>query len=123
MATQGWLELLPKPQMAYGVEPQNAVLQSPYETGVPVQRLRFETRFELVSVVWLMSDYEYLLFKTWFATKLRRGTRKFNIDLPIGDGGVQTYEAQWVSGRAPYKTTYQKVLHWEVTAILRIQKN
>lgn len=108
------------PSTAYSIDPQNEVLETQYETGEPLQRLRFDTHFELVSVTWLLSDYEYLIFKNWFALKLARGTKKFNVDLVLGDG-VETYEAQWVSGGTPYQVSYQQVLYWNVSATLRIQ--
>jgi len=119
MATETWPGL-PNPSVAYSIEAQNEVLETRYETGEPLQRLRFDTHFDVVSVTWLFTDADYLIFKNWFATKIERGTKKFDIVLPLGDN-LQTYEAQWVSGGNPYQVSYQQVLYWNVTATLRIQ--
>lgn len=118
MATETWPLILPS--TAYSIEPENEVLETRYETGEPLQRLRFDKHFENVSVTWLLSDYEYLIFKNWFATKIARGTQKFNVELALSDG-LQTYEAQWISGGRPYQVSYQQVLYWNVSATLRIQ--
>lgn len=118
MATETWPLILPS--TAYSIGAQNEVLETQYENGEPLQRLRFDTHFDMVSATWLLSDYEYLIFKNWFATKIERGTKKFDIELALGDG-LQTYEAQWVSGGLPYQVTYEQVLYWSVSATLRIQ--
>lgn len=118
MATETWPLILPS--TAYSIEAENEVLETRYETGEPLQRLRFDKHFDIVSVTWLFTDYEYLIFKNWFATKIDRGTKKFNVDLVLGDD-IQNYEAQWISGGKPYQVAYQQVLYWNVSATLRIQ--
>ena len=120
MATQSWPEGLPNPATAYSIEPENEVVETEYETGEQLQRLQVNTHFALVSATWLFTDAEFLIFKTWFFENLNQGTEKFNVDLTLGDG-LNSYEAQWISGATPFQASYQQVLYWNVTATLRIQ--
>jgi hypothetical protein len=120
MAMEAWPSLLPFPTTAYKIEPKNAVIETTFETGAPLQRLRFGEHFELVRASWLFSNKEFLIFKNWFATKLLRGTKKFDMQLYLGDS-VDTYETQWVSGSEPYQVSHRGVLYWGVTATLLVQ--
>ena len=120
MSIEAWPSILPKPNADYGIISENEVAVTKFETGQPLQRLRFDTHYETINVSWLFDNNEYFIFKNWFANKLLRGTKKFNIALFLG-GVESAYEAQWINEGNPYTVSYQHVLYWQVQASLLIQ--
>lgn len=118
-----WPEFLPKPTQAYTIQPDTQVVANSFEAGPPVQRLRFDDQIDYVTLSWEFSEYEFAIFKEWFATKLAFGTKKFTMTIPLGGlDGEQQYECEFDVSSSPYSAKYKSVNYWTVSMKLFVEE-
>lgn len=116
---ESWPSMLPNPDQAYQINPESMVIENEFEAGPKIQRLRFDDHIDNVRVQWTFDQYNFALFKQWFATKLAHGTKKFTMTIPLGGlDGVEEYECEFSSARRPYRVRYQAVNYFKVQADL-----
>lgn len=111
---------LPPPEVdGYVLDPLDQTIRTDMEVGAPRVRRRTLARLDRVQVRWILSDAEMSAFRAWFqdAGQAAGGAGWFDVSLPLGLGGIQSYEARIVQWQAPLR----RGLFWEVTAQLEVR--
>ena len=65
--TEVWPDRLPLPTIeGYGIQPDEAILRTEMEAGPARQRRRFTNVPSRITVRWVMSAEQFLLFEAWY---------------------------------------------------------
>lgn len=115
-----WPTSLPKPTLNYGISPVDQSVRTEMEGGAPRVRRRTAARNDHVSVVWVMTDAQLAIFRSWFddASQAAGGASWFTINLAIGTTGLVATTARFVNA---YKISALEALNWSVSADLEIR--
>lgn len=111
--------VFPNPDVSFAAQSANTTIRTKMEGGRTRQRSRFSQELRAFNVVWTLTDTQYLIFQSLLANLLNNGTVWFDILLPNGDNGLQTYTARFKDGT--FKANYTGVLYWKVSATLEIE--
>jgi hypothetical protein len=76
-----WPETIPLPFLDFSGSPRNATISSTIESPRIEQRSRFGTSYGTLSVQWVLTAAELVLFETFYNDTLGNGTSCFSIDL------------------------------------------
>ena len=118
MTSEKWPQNLPLPTIAgYGVAPGEAILRTEMEAGPARQRRRFTQVPSRVTVRWVMDDWKYALFESWYKHKAKEGTVWFDINL-YGGIGTAVQEARFAG---QFQASLIGGGHWEVTSEIEIR--
>lgn len=117
MAT--WPTTLPSPNVSgYGIEQTAQTVRTDMDAGNPRVRRRSAQRIDTVSVSWIFSDAEMLIFRAWFenaTTGAAGGSAWFSIDLATGASGIATIDARFTGA---FSAKLRPGLNWAVDAQL-----
>lgn len=111
---------LPRPVVdGYVLDPLDQTIRTEMEVGAPRVRRRTLARLDRVSVRWILTDAEMAIFRAWFQDpgQAAGGAGWFDLDLALGLGGIQSYEARIVQWQAPLR----RGLRWELSAQLEVR--
>jgi len=112
---------LPRPSASgYAVNPIDQTIRTDMEAGAARARRRTTTRNDKVNVLWVMTDAQLAIFRTWFdnAAEAVGGASWFTISLPIGTTGLVSCTARFVGA---FKVDHIAGLNWSVTAELELR--
>ncbi len=122
------VDVLPLPSFeGYAIEPLDAALRTEMEQGPARQRLLYTAVPERVTARWRFTQWQYAIFRSWYANKAKRGAEWFTITLLTGLGMVD-HEARFVGrGQAPYHATPKRGgtdgVTWIVTSTLEVRES
>lgn len=112
-----WPSTLPSPKVeGYATAPDAAFIRTDMEAGPARQRQRYSVTPNSVSLNWLFTAAEMLIFRAFYRDDLSLGTGWFDVDLDIGDG-FQSYEARFVAAPRSSKVS----CFWLVSATLEVR--
>jgi len=111
--------VFPNPDGSFAAQSATTTIRTKMEGGRSRQRSRFSQEVRAYNAVWTFTDVQYLMFQTYLANTLNNGTVWFEILLPNGDNGLQSYTARFKDGI--FKSNYVPVLHWRVSATLEVE--
>lgn len=115
----GWPVVLPAPLTdGYGLEPAPQTIDTDMEVGAPRSRRRSLADLDDVTVAWKFTDAQMKIFRDWWRTTAAAGAAWFDINLPVGGGGVELKEAKFSGG---WKSRLDRGLNWNVTAKLKVR--
>ena len=109
---------LPAPKREnYGITPDNNIIRTEMESGLPRQRQRFTQTPSKVAVSWKFTQSQLGTFEAWYTYEATAGAGFFRMDLD-GGLGMMEHEARFVS-----EYDVQKVPggYWDVTTVLEIR--
>lgn len=111
-----WPSTLPAPVVSgYQIQPADQTIRTEMEVGAPRQRRRTMADDDRLSVVWLFTDAEMVLFRDWFrdASGAAGGAAWFTgMDIATGDGGViDSLECRFTG---PWQANLLPGLSWQV---------
>ena len=117
-----WPTALPDPlETNYALEPVDQTIRTDMELGAARVRRRTSARDDRITLSWVMTDAEYVVFRGWYADDaagISGGAAWFDISLAVGDGGLTAVQARFVG--TP-KAQALGGLNWMVTATLEIR--
>ena len=116
-----WPSTLPNPTWDYTLNPVDQTIATKMESGAARVRRRTTYRNDKADVRWQMSDAQYVIFRDWLedaVTGAAGGASWFNVNLPIGNGGLSAVTARF---EGAHKAAYQSTNSWIVTAKLEIR--
>jgi hypothetical protein len=117
MAT--WPSTLPSPiKVSYAVNMQDQCIRTDMEAGNPRVRRRTSARIDLIDVAWTFTDAEMADFRSWYedsSTGISGGAAWFQIDLAVGDTGINTVDARFAR---TFIARLQPGLNWTVESQL-----
>jgi hypothetical protein len=113
-----WPSILPNPSNDFSAEANPGTIRTQMDSGRYRQRPRFTGEHEAVNVTWLMTDYEFGVFKAIHKHQLFNGSDWFMCSLPMGDG-LKAFKVRFLEGK--YAAKHVPVLHWRVTATLETE--
>ncbi|MCU0810105.1 MAG: hypothetical protein MUE59_03565 [Thiobacillaceae bacterium] len=115
MAT--WPATLPSPTKAsYSVNMQDQCVRTDFEAGNPRVRRRTAARIDHIDLSWTFTDAELAEFRAWYedsSTGISGGASWFDIDLAVGDSGINSIEARFTR---TFVARLQPGLNWSVEA-------
>lgn len=115
----GWPVVLPAPLTdGYGLDPVEQTINTDMEVGAPRSRRRSLADLDDVDVAWRFTDAQMAIFRTWWRTTAAGGAAWFDINLPVGGGGVQLKEARFAGA---WKSKLLPGLCWSVTGKLKVR--
>lgn len=116
MAT--WPITLPAPSLS-GYQGENGakVIRTDFDGGPARQRLRFTSCPDDLSVSWIFTPSEMMMFKEFFKTDINEGVDWFTMSLNIGNG-LASHEARFVSAKYQYQLL--SGMDWLVSAKLDV---
>lgn len=115
----GWPVGLPAPMVpGFALEPEDSTLRTNMEVGAPRVRLHTLAERDGLDVAWRFTDAQMAIFREWWRTTASFGSAWFDVDLPVGNGGVQAKEARF---NGKWKSRLQGGMCWEVTAKLEVR--
>jgi len=113
---------LPVPRWPnYKLKPVEPVERTDMEKGSMRSRRRTSARNDQVQLSFHFSDAEMQTFRDWFdnaTTGADGGAAWFNIDLPIGNTGLDAVEAKFVK---IWNADQKAGLRWIVNAVLEVR--
>lgn len=113
-----WPSTLPRPRFAgYSVKPVSAFIRTDMEAGAARQRKRFTSVPEDVTLNWVFTPPEMVIFRTFFKTDINRGTDWFTMILDLGAGSTSYY----IRFTAPYEAVLTRGPYWEVSGKLEVR--
>ena len=116
--TEVWPDRLPLPTIeGYGIQPGEAILRTEMEAGPARQRRRFTNVPSRITVRWVMSAEQFLLFEAWYRWAAAEGGAWFEIDL-LGGLGMVPQEARFTR---QFEARPHRGLLWEVTSGLEVR--
>ena len=116
--TVAWPTTLPLPtRTAYDIAPQDGVIRTEMESGPARHRQRFTQVQTDISVQWIFSQLEFLVFEAWFEHEAKRGAQFFTVTL-LGGIGMAQHSARF---RGPFKAR-PRGQEWIVSATLEIRE-
>ncbi|MCU0919681.1 MAG: hypothetical protein MUF16_05000 [Burkholderiaceae bacterium] len=117
MAT--WPSNLPSPiKASYAINMQDQCVRTDFEAGNPRVRRRTAARIDLIDVSWTFTDAELAEFRAWYedsSTGISGGAGWFQIDLAVGDTGINTVDARFTR---TFVARMQPGLNWTVESQL-----
>ena len=115
----GWPVGLPAPVVpGFSMEPEDATIRTDMEVGSPRVRLRTLAERDSLDVAWKFTDAQMAVFREWWRTTASFGAAWFDVELPLGNGGVQACEARFV-GR--WKSQLKPGMCWDVTGKVEVR--
>lgn len=115
----GWPVGLPAPVVpGFSMEPEEATIRTDMEVGSPRVRLRTLAERDALEVAWKFTDAQMAVFREWWRTTASFGAAWFDVELPLGNGGVQACEARFV-GR--WKSHLKPGMCWDVTGKVEVR--
>lgn len=114
---------LPGPSVTgFNVSPAEGVARTEMDAGNTRARRRFVSVPDTLEVSWFFTDTEMTAFRAWYRADATAGAAGgaawFNLDLPIGDGGIEAKNARFAE---PWRADLKKGLHWQVSAKLEVR--
>jgi hypothetical protein len=124
MADLAWPAVLPLPTFdAYAVEPLDAALRTEMEQGAARQRQVYTRVPERITVRWRFTQWQYAIFRSWYANRAKRGAAFFTMSLLSGLGMVE-HEVRFVGrGATPWRATPMRGPRWIVTSTLEVRES
>lgn len=102
---------LPPPLLdGYAEEPDDAVLRTDVEQGLPRQRLRYSQHITRHTCQVLFTRAQYATFKNFWQNEIAKGAAWFDM-LVMGASGPETKEVRFV---APFKAALIEGIYWRV---------
>lgn len=115
----GWPVGLPAPILpGYELEPDDATIRTDMEVGSARVRLRTLADRDGLDVAWKFTDAQMAVFRDWWRTTAELGAAWFDLDLPLGNGGLQACEARF-NGR--WKASLRPGMCWQVTGKIEVR--
>ncbi|MDP3425501.1 MAG: hypothetical protein Q8S32_17305 [Burkholderiaceae bacterium] len=115
----GWPVGLPAPVVpGFSMEPEESTIRTDMEVGSPRVRLRTLAERDALEVAWKFTDAQMAVFREWWRTTASFGAAWFDVELPLGNGGVQACEARFV-GR--WKSQLKPGMCWDVTGKVEVR--
>jgi hypothetical protein len=114
--------LLPSPTVqSYQLSPAAQTIRTDMEVGAPRARRRTRARLDRLSVRWVLTDQEMLIFRAWADSDLyaASGAAWWWITLAMGDGGLRKREARFTGPWRAVPVSDGSV--WEVTAEIEVR--
>lgn len=111
-------QLPPPTVQGYQVSPVDQVIRTDMEIGAPRVRRRTRSRLDRLTVRWVLTDAQMLVFRAWAESDLHAaaGAAWWWATLAFGDGGLRNREVRFVG---PWRATpVGGGAYWEVTAEL-----
>lgn len=109
-------QLPPPTVQGYQVSPVDQVIRTDMEIGAPRVRRRTRSRLDRLTVRWVLTDAQMLVFRAWAESDLHAaaGAAWWWATLAFGDGGLRSREVRFVG---PWRATpVGDSAYWEVTA-------
>lgn len=117
MAT--WPVELPVPTLSgYQGESGANVQRTDFDAGPARQRLRYGDAPDDLSLNWIFTPAEMVIFKAFWKTDLHKGTDWFLMHLDIGDGFAD-YDVRIVGGSYQYQAL--PGMNWQVSAKVEVR--
>jgi hypothetical protein len=98
----------------YGITPLDQTIRSDMEVGAARVRRRTSYQMWTTSLSWFLTDAQVDTFQTWVQVDISGGASWFDINLAIGDTGIDAVEARFI-GPPTYKRNAGPAT-WIVTA-------
>lgn len=105
--------ILPNPSNDFGADANPGTIRTQMDSGRFRQRPRFTGEHETMNVTWLLTDYEFGVFKSIHKHLLYNGSDWFTCPLPMGDA-LKPFKVRFLEGK--YAAKHVPVLNWRVTA-------
>lgn len=116
-----WPSTLPLPiANGYGLAPVDPVIRTDMEVGTPRARRRTSARNDKISVVWVFTDAQMAIFRTWFDNPVEAagGSSWFTLDVALGTGGLVSMDARFAG---VWQSSMMDGYNWQVTATLELR--
>ncbi len=113
-----WPVILPNPSNDFGADVSPSTIRTQMDSGRYRQRPRFTGEHETMNVTWLMTDYEFGVFKAVHKHVLYNGAEWFTCSLPMGEG-LKPFKVRFLEGK--YNAKHVPVMNWRVTATLETE--
>lgn len=118
--TLTWPSTLPVPAIAgYGIKPRPNVDRTELEWGQARQRRRSTGTTDEISLQFVATRWQVMLFESWFKNRALEGAAWFNITL-LGGTGLVSYEARFKGGS---EISYVPINgeNWTITATVEVR--
>jgi hypothetical protein len=113
------LSALPAPSISgYTLAPEESTIRTDLEVGTARQRRRTRSAPTTVSLSWRMTDAQFTQFKQWYEGDCAAGASWFNMDLALGESGINSTECRF---KGAYKASALPGLNWDVSASVEVR--
>jgi len=102
----------------YAVEPVDPVLRTDMEVGSPRTRLRTSADLDHVTLSWIFQAAEMEAFRNWYRVDIARGSAWFDLEIDLGNGGLETHACKFVE---IWKSTYAGAGKFNVSAKIEVR--
>lgn len=99
----------------YGIKPLDPTIRTDMEVGAARMRVRTLARQDKITLSWLFTDAEMVIFRAWFdsPTGASRGAAWFSTNLKLGTGGVVAATVRFTSGT--FQANLVESIGWQVS--------